>query len=166
VHRPLYVAKKLILQPLLAWISLHPKRAFHHQAGWMGEMTKPISTSTAIALLAAIAIVGFATAQAKQQCSVAAGHSGYWSWRMIDNRKCWYEGKPMLSKDLLEWAPAAAGANADSTEADAAPAAAAPAKAAPASAAPAMRHAPMDARAQAPDDSGTFEAMWRSRIGY
>jgi hypothetical protein len=137
----------------------------------MGEMTKPISTGTAIALLAAIAIIGFATAQAKQQCSTEAGRNGYWSWRMIDNRKCWYEGKPMLSKELLEWAPAAAGADADSTEADAVPAAAprakaAPASAAPASAAPAMRHAPMDARAQAPDDSGTFEAMWRSRIGY
>ncbi len=136
----------------------------------MGEMTKPISTSTAIALLAATAIIGFATAQAKQQCSTEAGRGGYWSWRIIDGRKCWYEGKPMLSKELLEWAPAAANAEADSTEADAAPAAAAPAKAAPASAAPAaapaMRHAPMDARAQAPDDSGTFEAMWRSRIGY
>jgi len=134
----------------------------------MGEMTKEISTSTAIALLAATAIIGFATAQAKQQCNTEAGRGGYWSWRMIDNRKCWYEGKPMLSKDLLEWAPAASNAAADSTEADAAPATAAtpgPA-AAPAMVAPAMRRAPMDARAQAPDDSGTFEAMWRSRIGY
>ena len=130
----------------------------------MGEMTKPIPTSTAIALLAAIAIVGLSTAQARQQCSTEAGHSGYWSWRMIDGRKCWYEGKPMLSKDLLEWAPAAA--DADSAPANAAPRTAVPATAAPASAAPAMRHAPMDARAQAPDDTGTFEAMWRSRIGY
>src|SRR5262249_32319699 len=98
----------------------------------MGEMTRPISTSTAIALLAAIAIIGFATAQAKKQCSTEAGRGGYWSWRMIDNRKCWYEGKPMLSKDLLEWAPAAASAAAGSTEADAAPATVAPARAAPA----------------------------------
>jgi hypothetical protein len=127
----------------------------------MGEMTKPISSSTAVALLAALAIIGLATAQAKQQCSTEAGHAGYWSWRMIDGRKCWYEGKPMLSKDLLEWAPAASNAEADSAPADAAPTAAAPA-----SAAPVMRRAPMNARAQAPDDSGTFEAMWRSRIGY
>lgn len=124
-------------------------------------MTKPISTSTAVALLAAVALIGLATAEAKQQCSTEAGRTGYWSWRMIDGRKCWYEGKPMLSKDLLEWAPAAAKAEAESAEADAAPAATAPAMAAPA-----MRRAPMDARAQAPDDSGTFEAMWRSRIGY
>ncbi len=128
----------------------------------MGEMTKPISTSTGIALLAAIALIGLATAQAKQQCSTEAGHNGYWSWRMIDGRKCWYEGKPMLSKALLEWAPAAASnAETDSAEAETAPAATAPA-----TAAPAMRRAPMDARAQAPDDSSTFEAMWRSRIGY
>jgi hypothetical protein len=129
-------------------------------------MTKPVSTGTALALLAAIALVGLATAQAKQQCSTASGHNGYWSWRQIDGRKCWYEGKPMLSKDLLEWAaPAAADAEAD---ADAAPAVAPPpASAAPsATAAPAMRRTPMDARAQAPDDSGTFEAMWRTRIGY
>ena len=137
----------------------------------MGEMTKPISTSTAIALLAAIALIGLATAQAKQQCSTEAGHPGYWSWRMIDGRKCWYEGKPMLSKDLLEWAPAAAKVDADSAEADAAPATAAPTTAAPVLAAPvlaapAMRRAPMDARAQAVDDAGSFEAMWRNRIGY
>ncbi len=128
----------------------------------MGEMTKPISTSTGIALLAAIALIGLATAQAKQQCSTEAGHNGYWSWRMIDGRKCWYEGKPMLSKALLEWAPAAA-SNAETVSAEAETA---PAATAPATAAPAMRRAPMDARAQAPDDSSTFEAMWRSRIGY
>jgi len=133
----------------------------------MGEMTKPISTSTAIALLAATALIGLAVAQAKQQCSTTAGHGGYWSWRMIDDRKCWYEGKPMLSKDLLEWAPAAAEAKADTAKADTAKAdAPPPPAAAPAMAAPAMRHAPMDARAQAPDDFGSFESMWRNRIGY
>jgi hypothetical protein len=46
------------------------------------------------------------TAQAKQQCSVAIPsnpHGHWWSYRLIDGRKCWYEGKPMLSKSLLEW---------------------------------------------------------------
>ena len=125
----------------------------------MGEMTKPISMSTGVALFAAIALIGLATAQAKQQCSAEAGHQGYWSWRMIDGRKCWYEGKPMLSKELLEWAPAPAETQADSAQTNAAPATAAPV-------APVMRRTPMNARAQAPDDGGTFEAMWRSRIGY
>ena len=30
----------------------------------------------------------------------------YWSYRLIDGRKCWYEGKPMLSKSSLHWSPA------------------------------------------------------------
>ena len=47
-----------------------------------------------------------APAQGKQLCSPAApsspqGH--WWSYRIIDGRKCWYEGKPGLSKSLLQW---------------------------------------------------------------
>jgi hypothetical protein len=44
--------------------------------------------------------------RATQQCSTAlpSNQLGHWSWRMIDGRKCWYEGKPLLSKSLLEWA--------------------------------------------------------------
>jgi len=46
-------------------------------------------------------------AQAKQ-CSAERPPDArtYWSYRLIDGRKCWYEGKPMLSKSLLHW-PAA-----------------------------------------------------------
>jgi len=43
-------------------------------------------------------------ALAKQQCSATKPANGtWWSWRLIDGRKCWYEGKPGLSKALLEW---------------------------------------------------------------
>jgi hypothetical protein len=44
------------------------------------------------------------TAEAKE-CSVAmpSHPKGYWSYRLIDGRKCWYEGKPMLSKASLQW---------------------------------------------------------------
>jgi len=92
-------------------------------------------------------------AEAKQQCSAAAPSDthGYWSWRLIDGRKCWYEGKPMLSKSLLEW-PA---------QADAAPASSAEQKDAVAE----TPSDPMDAQAWAPAaGSDTFEAMWRDRI--
>jgi hypothetical protein len=43
-------------------------------------------------------------AQAKQ-CSTERPSNArtYWSYRLIDGRKCWYEGKPMLSKSLLHW---------------------------------------------------------------
>jgi hypothetical protein len=113
-------------------------------------------------------IVGLVIAgavEAKQQCSVSAGSQGYWSWRMIDGRKCWYEGKPMLSRAMLEW-PAESAAQTD-TKADTA------------SVAPASRRSeshgtesqrseshgdPMNAQAYAPADSQTFEALWRDRI--
>jgi hypothetical protein len=125
------------------------------------------------AFIAGLVIAG--AVEAKQQCSVSAGSHGYWSWRMIDGRKCWYEGKPMLSRAMLEW-PAESAAQPD-TKADAA------------SVAPERRRTesqraesqraenqraesqraeshgdPMDAQAYAPADSQTFEALWRDRI--
>jgi hypothetical protein len=44
------------------------------------------------------------SAQAKQ-CSAErpANARSYWSYRLIDGRKCWYEGKQMISKSLLHW---------------------------------------------------------------
>ena len=123
----------------------------------------------AAACVAALCIIGVTAVEARQTCSTAAGAGGYWSWRMIDGRKCWYEGKPMLSKSLLEW-PAEA-----TTQQAAAPRAATPkaAEADAAATAPAMRHNdPMDAQAsmrkdsQASmrDESPTFDALWRKRI--
>jgi hypothetical protein len=28
---------------------------------------------------------------------------GHWYYRLIDGRKCWYEGKPMMPKSSLHW---------------------------------------------------------------
>jgi len=58
------------------------------------------------AFLIAISSNDVAIAEAKQQCSAAIPshtQSHWWSYRLIDGRKCWYEGKPGLSKSLLEW---------------------------------------------------------------
>jgi hypothetical protein len=43
--------------------------------------------------------------QAKQPCYTAASSSAgsHWSYRIIDGRKCWYAGRPMLSRSQLEW---------------------------------------------------------------
>jgi hypothetical protein len=62
---------------------------------------------TCIALVSPVAF--FSVAHAKQ-CSVErpSNARSFWSYRFIDGRKCWYEGKPMLSKSLLEWPPARA----------------------------------------------------------
>jgi hypothetical protein len=89
--------------------------------------------------------------QAKQQCSAAPSDPhGYWSWRIIDGRKCWYEGKPMLSKSSLEW-PAETAVQPDSAGT-------------PAEAVTEARNDPLDAQAWVPAASDTFEAMWRDRI--
>src|SRR5438105_6793433 len=57
-----------------------------------------------VACMAALAPVGAANAKA-MECSVArpSNATGYWSWRLIDGRKCWYAGKTMISKSLLKW---------------------------------------------------------------
>jgi hypothetical protein len=104
-----------------------------------------------VVCIAALSSIGVQTAQAKQCSAERPSHAqGYWSWRLIDGRKCWYEGQPMLSKSSLEW-PAQA-----------------PAKRAPREdVASARIEKPanlFDAQALAPDEADTFEARWRDRI--
>lgn len=55
-----------------------------------------------------VALSFLATPVQAKQCSTERPSNArtYWSYRLIDGRKCWYEGKPMLSKSLLQW-PAA-----------------------------------------------------------
>jgi hypothetical protein len=113
----------------------------------------------AIALAASIATllpVGTPNAQAKQQCSAAApsnAHGRWWSYRLIDGRKCWYEGKPMLSKSLLEWpkeSPKASRQTVSNREVK--------------SVVTEKPGNPLDAQARALDDSDTFESRWRERV--
>jgi hypothetical protein len=106
-----------------------------------------------IAFVATLSSIGIPAAEAKQQCIAAMpsnpqGH--WWSYRLIDGRKCWYEGKPMLSKSLLEWPAQAASAR--------------PASGKPASALREKSGDPLDSQAWSPTDSDTFEAMWRARV--
>ena len=122
-------------------------------------MTKRLASTTLAAFLAALLPIAVPTAQAKQQCSAAMpsnpqGH--WWSYRLIDGRKCWYEGKPGLSKSLLEWpkevlAEPASGEEIASTVREKPP-------------------NPLDSQAWAPNsqawaapDPDTFEARWRAR---
>jgi hypothetical protein len=114
-------------------------------------MTKHIAPTVLAACVTTIALIWTPVAQAKQQCSAAApSNHGYWSWRLIDGRKCWYEGKPMLSKSLLQW-PAQSAAKPDSSKELA-------------SAAKEKPGDPLDSQAWAPTASDTFEALWRTRI--
>jgi len=113
----------------------------------MRKQTPFIAFAACVATLSSIEI---STAQAKQKCSAAmpSNTHGYWSWRLIDGRKCWYEGKPMLSKSSLEW----------STQASAQPN---PDRAL-GRVLPDKPGNPLDSQARAPDDSDTFEARWRA----
>ena len=79
-----------------------------HQRGSVSALKigNPFPSIVLAACIAALSSIGMTTAQAKQQCSVAVPsdtHGQWWSYRLVDGRKCWYEGKPGLSKSLLEW---------------------------------------------------------------
>lgn len=74
-------------------------------------MSRQLSSAALTASVAALLLVGMPEAEAKQHCSAAKPSSSngtWWSYRLIDGRKCWYAGKPGLSKDLLEWPKTAA----------------------------------------------------------
>jgi hypothetical protein len=87
-----------------------------HFLGMRLSMTKQIELIAfvvSIARLLPICTIFFfdaPTAQAKQ-CSAAmpSNRQGHWSYRFVDGRKCWYQGKNMLSKSLLHWPAQAPG---------------------------------------------------------
>jgi hypothetical protein len=122
-------------------------------------MTRQLASITLAALLATLPSIAVPTAQAKQQCSVAMpsnpqGH--WWSYRLIDGRKCWYEGRPGLSKSLLEWSKEVSAKPASGEEI--------------ASSAGEKPRNLLDSQAWAPNsqawavpDPDTFEARWRTR---
>lgn len=64
-----------------------------------------IFLSASLSGIFAIAIFFPVTSAHAKQCSAERPNNArsYWSYRLIDGRKCWYEGKPMLSKSLLHW---------------------------------------------------------------
>ena len=55
-------------------------------------------------ILGATLLASVSTAQAIECASQKpADRSGHWYYRIIDGRKCWYEGQKMLPKSLLHW---------------------------------------------------------------
>jgi hypothetical protein len=109
------------------------------------------------ACIAALAPIGGANAKAID-CSVArpSNPQGYWSWRLIDGRKCWYAGKTMISKSLLQW-PAKVSVQA---KADPKPV---PVTIVPVTVVTEKRSDPLDAQARMLDYANSFEARWRAR---
>src|SRR3954464_14312801 len=74
------------------------------------KQTQLIVVTACIAAALPVPLFAVVPAQATQ-CSVErpSNARSYWSYRLIDGRKCWYEGKPMLSKSLLHWTASSRG---------------------------------------------------------
>jgi hypothetical protein len=123
-------------------------------------MRKQTPLITFAAFIATLSSIEIPPAQAKQKCSAAMSSNPheYWSWRLIDGRKCWYEGKPMLSKSSLEWPAQVSVQQASVQQASAQP----NSKRELTSVLPAKPGNPLDAQAWAPLDSDTFEMRWRA----
>ena len=109
------------------------------------------------ACIAALMPIGGANAKAVE-CSAARGShtQGYWSWRLIDGRKCWYPGKTMISKSLLQW-PAKVSVQA---KADPKPV---PVTVVPVTVVTGNLSDPLDAQARMLEYANSFEARWRAR---
>jgi hypothetical protein len=37
------------------------------------------------------------------RAELPSGAKEYWSWRILDGKRCWYPGRPGMSKDNLRW---------------------------------------------------------------
>jgi hypothetical protein len=123
-----------------------------------------MSKLPSIALAATLLSIGMPDAQAKQQCRGAAPsnpHGEWWSYRLIDGRKCWYQGKPGLSKALLEW-PKVASARPVSRKEVSSEKVSDTVTEKPGN--PLDAQALMDAGARALRDSNSFETLWRERV--
>ena len=116
-------------------------------------MRKQLPSIALAACFVTLLSVEMPNAQTKQRCIAAMPsdpQGRWWSYRLIDGRKCWYEGKPNLSKSLLEWPEEASeqGSNRELTRVVTEKSGNA-----------------LDLQAWAPKDSDTFEARWRDRVG-
>lgn len=93
-------------------------------------------------------LVSITVAQAAIECiaELPENRTGYWAWRTIDGRKCWYQGRQLIPRSELYWAaPTFAEAQASMLTAPAV--------------VPAVQHA-VSAAGIDPDD-GSFESRWR-----
>jgi hypothetical protein len=53
----------------------------------------------------AVVLLLITSAASATECQSSPGHDGeWWSWRIVDSKRCWYQGRPGRSKDLLHWA--------------------------------------------------------------
>ena len=69
-----------------------------HQAASDARVTKAVSTI-------AVALLLVSSGASATECQSSPGRDGkWWSWRIVNSKRCWYQGRPGRSKDLLQWA--------------------------------------------------------------
>src|SRR4029077_18958028 len=60
---------------------------------------------TKASLSIAVALLLISSAANATECQSSPGQDGkWWSWRIVASKRCWYEGRPLRSKDELQWA--------------------------------------------------------------
>jgi hypothetical protein len=53
----------------------------------------------------AVALLLISSGASATECQSSPGHDGkWWSYRIVDSTRCWYQGRAGRSKDLLHWA--------------------------------------------------------------
>jgi hypothetical protein len=111
------------------WVAIrqylaHINRTMRAGATWIGGGRNMIRYS-----LAVLAAVFWVTSEAAAiECSAEPqSGKGHWSWRTIDGKKCWYPGRPGISKDKLRWPATTVGQGGDQDPESALAAAAEPA---------------------------------------
>src|SRR6476620_4198946 len=53
----------------------------------------------------AVALLLISSGASATECQSSPGHDGkWWSYRIVDSKRCWYQGSPGRSKNLLRWA--------------------------------------------------------------
>ena len=53
----------------------------------------------------AVALLLISSGASATECQSSPGHDGkWWSYRIVDSKRCWYQGSPGRSKNLLHWA--------------------------------------------------------------
>jgi len=124
--------------------------------------------ATFIAAVNLFAAMSSAKAATECQAEIVKGRTSHWTYRLIDGRKCWYEGKTQLPKSELYWADSQAPEAKAAPEARESPASPANPRATNAQASPPQVEAeepsdPEDGSCCWPPQKGdSFESRWQS----
>jgi hypothetical protein len=114
------------------------------------SMTKQITFIAYATCMAVLVTTGAPIAHAIQ-CHAAPPTElqTHWTYRLVDDRKCWYEGRNRVSRSLLHWSADPRVIPVSDRQ--------------PARLLTANPNNPLSSQARVPDDPDSFESLWRER---